>query len=418
MISLFLTAVILAAASPASAGERKYDLRQVVEFTLQNNGELKALRDEKGIREAGRIKAGLYPNPVLELDGTTGKLTGSQSENSISAGISLELPTMGKRGKRLKVAAQELESFDHQVDNSARLLIVEVKTTFYEMLLAEKRLELAEHSISLNNQFVEITRQRFEAGDVPELEVNLAQVEAARSEGRKVEAERDLYPAKARLLALMGLTQTESASFSGSLQGKDFTKNLEELKALALSRRPDLKALEAEQAKADAEIALARAERIPNVTVGLGYQWENSSIDVAGDEIKSRDNLIGVKLSIPLAVFDRNQAGILEAKARRQSADNRYGFALKVVEREVEAAVAQLSAAGKAVAIYEKTILPQLGENLKLVQEAYRLGEVGILTVIEEQKKFFEVNDGYLATLYGNRTAVIKLEAAVGTILE
>jgi cobalt-zinc-cadmium efflux system outer membrane protein len=55
-----------------------------------------------------------------------------------------------------------------------------------------------------------------------------------------------------------------------------------------------------------------------------------------------------------------------------------------------------------------------LEENLKLIQEAYRLGEVGILNVIEEQKKFFEVNDGYLAALYNSQSALAKLESAVG----
>jgi cobalt-zinc-cadmium efflux system outer membrane protein len=70
--------------------------------------------------------------------------------------------------------------------------------------------------------------------------------------------------------------------------------------------------------------------------------------------------------------------------------------------------------AEKALSIYAKDIIPQLEENLKLVQEAYRLGEVGILTVIEEQKKFFEVNDGYLSVLYNRQTALAKLEAAVG----
>ncbi|MEI8354998.1 MAG: TolC family protein [Deltaproteobacteria bacterium] len=384
-----------------------------MQFSLQNNGDLKALCEEKGIREAGRIKAGLYPNPVLEMDGTTGALTGSRFENTLSAGISQEFLTAGKRGKRRKVADKEIESFNRQVDNSGRLLIEEVKTTFYDLLMAEKKVELAKRSIALNSQLLDITKLRFDAGDVPELEVNLARVEVARSEGRKAEAERELYPAKAKLLALIGFPLDEAASFSDSLEGKPFAKALGELKGLALAKRPDLKALEAEKAKADAEVVLARAERIPNVTVGIGYQRENSAIDVAGEEIKSRDNLIGMKVSIPIPLFDRNQAGIREAKARKGSAENRYAFNRLTIEREVEAAFARLSIAEKSLSIYTKDIIPQLEENLKLVQDAYRLGEVGILTVIEEQKKFFEVNDGYLTALYTRQTAMVKLETAV-----
>ena len=81
----------------------------------------------------------------------------------------------------------------------------------------------------------------------------------------------------------------------------------------------------------------------------------------------------------------------------------------------MESALARLTTAEKSLSIYTRDILPQLEENLKLVQEAYRLGEVGILTVIEEQKKFFEVNDGYLAALYNRQTALVKLESVVGT---
>jgi cobalt-zinc-cadmium efflux system outer membrane protein len=416
-VFLFLVIWSLSGETTALAEEKYFTLQQAVEFAQQNNGDLKALREEKGIREAGKIKAGLYPNPVLEMDGTTGELTGSKFENTLSVGVSQEFLTAGKRGKRLQVAGKEIESFNLQVDNSGRLLMEEVKTIFYDFLLAGKKVELAERSIALNSQLLDITKQRFDAGDVPELEVNLARVEAARSEGRKVEAERELYPAKARLLSLMGLPADEGASFSGSLEGKPFAKTLGELKGLALAKRPDLKSLEAEKAKWDAEVALARAERIPNVTVGVGYQRENSAVEVAGEEIKSRDNLIGMKLSIPIPLFDRNQAGVREAKARKGSAENRYAFTRLTVEREVESAFARLTTSQKSLLIYTRNIIPQLEENLKLVQEAYRLGEVGILTVIEEQKKFFEVNDGYLTALYSRQTALVKLEAAVGADL-
>ena len=418
-VYLFLACCSLTGAtSAASAADKNFSVQQAVEYSLQNNGDLKALREEKGVREAGKIRADLYPNPVLEMDGTTGEFSGSPSENRISVGISQEFLTMGKRGKRLRVAEKELEGFDRQFDNSGRLLVEEVKATFYDLLLAEKKVELAERSIALNNQLLEVTKQRLEAGDIPELEVNLARVEVARSEGRKVDAERELYPAKARLLALMGLSPDQGAGFSGSLEVKPFTRSLLELKELALAKRPDVRALEVETAKGDAEIALALAGRIPNITAGLGYQRENTAIEVGGNDVKDRDNLIGLKLSIPIPLFDRNQAGIREAQARKGSAKNRYIFARTVVEREVEAAYARLTTTEKSLSIYAKDIIPQLEENLKLVQEAYRLGEVGILTVIEEQKKFFEVNDGYLTALYNRQTALAKLEAAVGETLE
>ncbi|MFH1028088.1 MAG: TolC family protein, partial [Pseudomonadota bacterium] len=87
------------------------------------------------------------------------------------------------------------------------------------------------------------------------------------------------------------------------------------------------------------------------------------------------------------------------------------------IEREVETAYASYLNSEKVLSLYKTNIIPQLEENLKLTQEAYRLGEVGILAVIQEQKKFFEVSDGYLTALHDRQTALMKLESAVATEL-
>ncbi|WP_272946183.1 TolC family protein [Geobacter sp. OR-1] len=88
------------------------------------------------------------------------------------------------------------------------------------------------------------------------------------------------------------------------------------------------------------------------------------------------------------------------------------------VEREIETACANLQNSEKILSLYTTSIIPQLEENLQLTREAYSLGEVGILAVIQEQKKFFEINEGYLSALHDRQTAMVRLEAAVGSALE
>jgi len=116
---------------------------------------------------------------------------------------------------------------------------------------------------------------------------------------------------------------------------------------------------------------------------------------------------------MPIPLFDSNQAGVQEASARRSSMENRFAAAAKTAEREVATASVGVQNAEKVLSLYRTDIIPQFEENLKLTQEAYRLGEIGILAVIQEQKKFFEVNDGYLTALHNRQTALIKLETAV-----
>lgn len=414
-----MAALICAVTAPLQAEERAVTLPEIMAIATENNGDLKALREEAGIGEAGKIKAGLYPNPVLDLDGATGAITGSPYENRLSIGVFQEFLIGGKRGKRLAVAESELMRFGSRIKNAERLLLLEVKTGFYDLLLAENRLELAHKFRELNNQLLQITKERLAAGDIAELDVNLARVETARSEGRKIEAEREVVPSRQRLLALMGVTALTDLKIAGSPATKPFVTNPTELKALALKNRPDLQALASEKNKGEAELTLAQAERLPNVTAGIAFSRERSLISVGGGmDDRSTDYLIGLKLSVPIPSFDRNQAGIKEAQTRKSSAEIRQASVRQSIEREVEAAHARLAATEKAANIYAKEILPQLTENLKLVQEAYRLGEVGILAVIEEQKKFVEVNDAYLTALYNRNSAVAKLEAAVGVELK
>ena len=409
-----MAAVICAVTSPLRAEEKVVTLQQIISLARENNGDIKALREEVGIGEAGKIKAGLYPNPVLDLEGATGALTGSASENRASIGISQEFLIGGKREKRLAVAESESMRFGSRVRDAERLLLLEVKTEFYNLLLAESRLDLALKSQGLYSQLLEITKERFAAGDIAELDVNLAKVETARSEGRKIEVERELVPVRQRLFSLMGASALEDLKIDGSLNTQTFDVGLADLKVLAQKNRPDLQALVSEKSKGETELTLARAERMPNVTAGIAFSRESTVTSVGGVDDRSTDYLIGLKLSVPIPFFDRNQAAVKEARARTSSAEIRQSSARQSIEREVEAAHARLATAEKSLNIYVKEIIPQLSENLKLVQEAYRLGELGILAVIEEQKKFFEVHDGYLTALHSRNTALAKLEAAVG----
>lgn len=406
------------ASAPVFAETQKLALPQVIEVSLQNNGDLKSFREEKGIRDAGKVRAGLLPNPTLDFEAGTGALTGSSAENSLSLGVSQEFFLAGKRGKRLTLAEQELEMYRWQLTDRERVLQDEVKTAFYDVILAEQRIVLTDRVIALNRQLLDVTKERLAAGDIPELEMNLVKVELARGEGAKIDVERALNLNQAKLWTLMGLSLGEYPAIVGSLESAtSMTKNLPDLKQLAHGKRPDIKVLEAEKSRGEADIILAQAESTPNLTAGLAIKRDTTAMEIGGIEGKDTAYTIGFKLSMPIPVFDKNQAGIQEARAKRSSTESRLTAATRNAEREVETAYASLLNAEKVLSLYKGNIIPQLEENLKLTQEAYRLGEVGILAVIQEQKKFFEINDSYLTALHARQAALVKLETAVATEL-
>lgn len=397
---------------PALAEPVPRAINEIVALTQKQSAELTALEKEAEAKQALAVQSGAMTNPTLELQGSTGRMSGSPEERSASIGINQEIPLNGKLRLRREAGQREAEAAQRQRDNAARLLKEEVSILAFDLVLADKRLKLAAGLVGLNRDLMAIAEERFKAGDIPELELNIAKVELARAESRLGEAERESRSLRTRMSSLTGLDEA-SCKLSEDLSTPVVSQTIQELLKQALVSRPDLQALALERGKAETETRLAEAEALPNLTAGFFAQRERGSTEVGELSSISSDTQLGVRLSMPIPIFDRNRGGRDAARSRLEAAGSRRLALERAVAVEVETALSRLSSSARILTLFEQGILPQLAENLKLTQEAYRLGELGMLAVIEEQKKFFEVNDGYLAALHGRRVAFVKLESAV-----
>jgi cobalt-zinc-cadmium efflux system outer membrane protein len=409
VFSLFLSAC---ACLPVLAEPVPRSINEIVALAMKHSAELAALEKETTAKQALAIQVGTLYNPTLELQGTTGSLTGSPEERSVSVGVNQEIPLNNKLRLRRESGQREAEIQQRLRDNAVRLLRDEVATLALDYLLTSKRLELAKDLGQLNQDLVVIAGERFKAGDIPELELNLAKVELARAENRLLEVDRERIPLRIKIASLTGLNESD-ITLSDSLSAQKVSPVTQEIVKQALASRPDLLALSSERDKAETENRLAEAEALPNLTAGLFAQWQRSLTEVGGMSSTSSDTQLGLRLSMPIPVFDRNQNGQAAARSRWNAADSRRLAMERSITAEVEATASRLSSSERILALFEKGIIPQLKENLNLTQEAYRIGEVGILSVIEEQKKFFEVHDGYLSAQHSRSVALIKLETAV-----
>lgn len=114
-----LLALLLAVnVASASAAMKVFGLPEVLSYALENNGELKALRAERGLSEAGKIRAGLLPNPSLEFEGSSDFLFANEGERRFSAAYSQEILTAGKRAKRLSIAGKDLEGYGYRFSDA------------------------------------------------------------------------------------------------------------------------------------------------------------------------------------------------------------------------------------------------------------------------------------------------------------
>ncbi|MFP3940921.1 MAG: TolC family protein, partial [Thermoanaerobaculia bacterium] len=124
--------------------------------------------------------------------------------------------------------------------------------------------------------------------------------------------------------------------------------------------------------------ALARSERMPDVTAGLRAGREEG------------DDIVGLGLTIPIPLFDRNQGAVAEADAELAGARAELAVTDLAVRREVAAARARLVAALEALEAAESLGLAALEDGLELVERSFDAGKIGSAEVILFRRELVE----------------------------
>ena len=176
----------------------------------------------------------------------------------------------------------------------------------------------------------------------------------------------------------------------------------------ALLQRPDLRSRNAAVEAALGEVALARAQRVPDIAVAFIFEREDTGADVR--------QTFGGGLGLPLPLWNRNAGGIAAAQARTRVAELERTALQQVVTTEVANTVTELQRLRTSLQLFQETILPQSRENLTLLRQAFSAGEVGIVPLVTEQRAFIAISNEYLETRFAYRTALVALESILGGV--
>lgn len=172
--------------------------------------------------------------------------------------------------------------------------------------------------------------------------------------------------------------------------------------------------------QANAQVRLALAARTPDLIGSIGFRHEVSAFENVlgtGQMLRDRDNLLALGVSIPLPFRDRNQGNIQAAAAAERASRLEAATLEAEVARDVTASFAAFRAAKRGSRILETEVVIPARRNLEVIREAYRLGQLRLLDVLNEQRKALDLE---LAQLDAERELALAagaLEAAVGRSL-
>jgi cobalt-zinc-cadmium efflux system outer membrane protein len=222
---------------------------------------------------------------------------------------------------------------------------------------------------------------------------------------------------------LIGMAVEEPLRLRGDFDGLVTPLSpLVEATQLALANRPDLKLARAAESFAEARIEQARAGGRLDASLFAGYQRMDSSyplngINAAGQlsPIRSSFHYFTVGVSLDLPVSNKNQGAIEAAVAEAEGTRRRREFLELTVRREVAAAYAQYNSASRAAEIFRVGVKDQANANLDVVRQTYELGSKTLIDYLGEQRRFIDLQNGYIDALLETLKARIEVERAVSS---
>lgn len=361
--------------------------------------------------EAHGAAALLRNNPRLsgerirrDVSGTSGPLD-SRREWNLAVEQTFELA--GQQRLRRQAARRDLDAVDAGIDEARSSVRAQVERRFIEVLALQEKIATESASLQVIEATARSVDKRVQAGEDSRLDGNLARIEAVRASNQIGVLREQLLQARADLAEVLRLPAGHLPTVTGDLRTAPADVTLEQLQHSA-ETRPVLRAFEGKELAARSRLALERAARYPDLTVGISTGREGA--------YGARERLTGVSLSLPLPLFNHNSGPIGRAASELAQAQ----IDRQVAQRDALASVAALwqkrESLNTRVAALESTVLPALQENQMLSTRARQAGEIGLVQLLLVNRQLLEGRRDLIDALAELRLTQIALEHAAGWV--
>lgn len=383
-------------------------LNELTQIAIQNNKDLKVAQYNIKLAKARLLQAGLWSNPSLNLSNIDDKGLTNEGEFTRTASFSQALPISGRIGKQKNVARVDVAIAMAEVCNAKRLLKGTIADNYYAILITELRLKQVNRLLAINQQLVRVTKNRFKAAEVSELDSNSARLEYQRILQEKQMLKNLRINQKAILNQLLGRDPKTALHLVKILPKKTtLQQNFSELQERALKQRPDLLMLWLSLNRAQANQQLVRSERWADWTLGLGFQ--ESKIFVEGGLPQKPDRALALNLAIPLPLLNANQGKIREEGIKGTQALAKMQALKLSIQTELASNYAQLLSFEKSLRLSQKSTLTLRSKNLKLAGDAYKNGQISLLELLQIQRQQNDIQVSYLNMLEKYLQTLVKL---------
>jgi cobalt-zinc-cadmium efflux system outer membrane protein len=420
-----MVGVLLSVVVPVYAGENPPDsvkaansgqskpitLDEFLAGVAANNLDLAAQRYNITIAQAQVVAAKVSPNPVFAVSFEK-DISHRDQATTWSEGITEEIEVAGRRKFRVTAAQKNLLAVSATVDDFFRQLQGTAATVFVNALAGQMTVDEKRRAYEALDKLAAANEKRLSEGDIGEVDANQARLDAKQAEGDLVIAQSAQSANLLTLVQLLGKRDAPVRNPVGSLVFHDRDLSLPSILSLAMQNRPDVRAARFAFESAQASVKLAKANRIPDPTVGLGV-FETGRITNQIDPAPSYNSL-NLSLSIPLPVFNSYRGEYQAAVATAGQAQVLLQSTELKAEVDVRTNFNRYRLARQQLAKYQGNAIELARKVLEAKLTSYRLGYTTLLDLLQAEKDETAVRLNYIAALAERASALIALEQSAG----
>jgi len=414
MTRTHLVALLCIALYGTQARAQTLTIAEAVDEAVQHNLTLIAQRANLSVAETQLLTARLRPNPVasfsadhLDLLGTGFDETNNGGPPEIAFRVDVPIERGGKRERRMDLATASKALAEAQFADAVRTLRADVTLACIDVLAARATRALVADNLRAFEDLARVNRARVAAGSLAPVESTRSEVARLQFRSTAVRADLDLATALARLRTLLGHAATDPLDVGDNLRiAAAAAPDLTAVQQLALVTRPDLRSLELGQARTLADLRLQEAVGRIDYTVGAEYRRQQG--------IAGRSNSVGVFVTAPLPILNRNQGEIARAGAEHDQLTQQTAAIRAQILADVDIAYREYMTNRELVAAIERDLIQPATSARDISTYTYRAGGSSLLELLDAQRAFNDTMQSYLDAQAGLRRAVARLNAAVG----
>ena len=375
-----------------TAPTNQMTLDAVVADVLEHNPEVKFYSAEIAAAKGGARTAATWANPDLSATVgnkrvTSGGLSAEGVAWAVSVRQTFEWP--GRIPLRKAIANHQIQLAELGYTQFRAALAARTRVVAYGLFVSQEKATAAREVANRFHELREVLVQRELGGITPALELRI--IEATEITMQRKASEASL----AEQAAMLELNQLRDQPWQAVIKMAPVdlafpaALELEALLAAARVSNFEIRMRQAELEQQGFKVSLAKNDAYPSVSVGPYFSQER-----AGD----REQQVGIGISIPMPLWNRNQGNIETAAARQRQAETSMYVTQRTIERQVVAQALTYQTKRAEVGTWRPESVTEFRQAAALADRHYRLGAVPITTYVELQKQYLDAVEALLDT--------------------